>query len=82
MSSITASPWRSFLFIIAALAAVTASIDLLAKEWSQFGSSLCVLIGVLAFERSLRFHSVRWRTVAWIAFVMAAVMQAMRFALG
>lgn len=66
---------------ISALAAVTIAVDLALGAWLQGLSSFCLLIGAVAFERSLRFHSVRWRTIAWIAFVMAVVAQAVRLAL-
>lgn len=81
MSATHAGHWRILLVGISVLAAVTIMVDLAQHAWVHALSSFCLLIGAVAFERSLRYHSVRWRTIAWIAFVMAVVAQAVRLAL-
>lgn len=78
MSDNTADHWKRLLMVIAVLAGITACMDVLMGAWIHLASSLCLLIGVVAFQRSLHFHSVRWRTLAWIAFVLAMAVQLVR----
>ena len=66
---------------LAIVALVSACIDVALGEWSQAASSGCLFIGVLGFQGSLRYHSVRWRAFAGIALVLAITVHITRFAL-
>jgi hypothetical protein len=81
MEQTTAQHFRPFLIALAAVAIVSACIDVALREWLQAASSGCLLIGVLAFRRSLHYHSVRWRAFAGIALVLAIALHIARFAL-
>lgn len=72
--------WRQFLVALAIVALVSACIDMALREWLQAASSGCLFIGVLGFQRSLRYHSVRWRAFAGIALVLAITLHIARFA--
>ena len=75
MESMTALHWKRFLLVLAVLAFTAAAIDLLRHAWISAASSACLLIGALAFQRALQFHSARWRTIAWVALVGAVALQ-------
>ncbi|MBK6831900.1 MAG: hypothetical protein IPG92_14700 [Flavobacteriales bacterium] len=51
------------------------------NQWLQAASSGCLFIGVLGFQRSLRYHSIRWRAFAGIALVLAITLHIARFAM-
>lgn len=73
--------WEPFIAGTAIAAAVSAAIDLALGNMVQAASSGCMLIGIIAFGRSLRFQSIRWRVIAGVALVVAIALQMMRFAL-
>lgn len=80
MDTATLHHWRQFLVALAIVALVSACIDMALREWLQAASSGCLFIGVLGFQRSLRYHSVRWRAFAGIALVLAITLHIARFA--
>ncbi|MBK7754682.1 MAG: hypothetical protein IPI41_19415 [Flavobacteriales bacterium] len=81
METTTAPHWRQFLTALAIVALVSACIDVALNQWLQAASSGCLFIGVLGFQRSLRYHSIRWRAFAGIALVLAITLHIARFAM-
>lgn len=81
METTTALHWHRFLTALAIVALVSACIDVALKQWLQAASSGLLFIGVLGFQRSLRFHSIRWRAFAGSALVLAITLHIVRFAL-
>jgi hypothetical protein len=75
MESTPALHWKRFLLVLALLALTATVIDLLRHAWLPATSSACLLIGALAFQRSLHYHSARWRTIALVALVLAVALQ-------
>jgi len=57
---------RPFLIALAVMAVVPAYIDVALRERLQAASVGSLLVGVLAFNRSLRYHRVRWRAFALV----------------
>ena len=81
MEQNAAQHFRPFLIALAAVAIVSGCIDVALREWLQAASSGGMLLGVIAFQRSLHYHSVRWRAFAGIALVLALLLHIARFAL-
>ncbi|MBK8339775.1 MAG: hypothetical protein IPK99_07160 [Flavobacteriales bacterium] len=81
MEGTTTKHWKQFLTALAIVALLSVCIDLALGDRLQAASAGCLFIGVVGFQRSLRYHSVRWRALAGIALVLAVTLHIARFAM-
>ena len=60
-----------FLLILFVLAVIGLVIDLVQGHWPQIASTFLLSLGLWSVMQWRRYRSRRWRTAAWICFVLA-----------